>query len=163
VKPLMKRTWLGIAAVLSIACGCARTQPSPAGPSSQPASRPASSALKEISYVRMRVGVPNDVIRIAIDAEGAYQITRRGGGGANSSTRGKLSEEQKRRFGAAFAGWDQLETYYSPPGGVEEEFRFEISYGGKLIVASDAALDLPQTIRKVNRVCRDLVSAAGLL
>jgi hypothetical protein len=157
----MKRIGIGITVALSVGCGCAPTTSSQtAGPASRPIT---ASTLKEVSFVRSRVTVANDVIKIVIDADGTYQITRRGGGGANSSTRGKLTEEQRRRFIAAFAGWDALENYYSPPGGVEEEFRFEISYGGKLIVASDAALNLPQQIRDVFRQCKELVSANGLL
>src|SRR4051812_47667420 len=98
----MNRTWIGLTALLTIACGCAPTKPPTTGLASQPV---AAAAMKEISFVRMRVGVTNDVIKVLIEADGSYQIIRRGGGGANSSTRGKLTEAQKRRFAAAFAGW----------------------------------------------------------
>jgi hypothetical protein len=119
--------------------------------------------LQSISLVRVRVGFSNDVLKVKIESDGSYQISRRGGGGASSSTRGQLTEDQKRQFAAAFAGWEKLESYYSPPGGAEEEFRFELAYGEKLIVASDAALNLPARFREAYRRLRDLVSAAGML
>jgi hypothetical protein len=170
IKPrnlLMRRASLLLLATLANVWGCAaggsggaaKSATAPALPT-HPASAP---VLQELSFVRMRVGVPGDVLKVLIDSDGSYQIVRRGGGGANSSTRGKLTPQQKDRLAAILVGWNELESYYSPPGGAEEEFRFEITYGGKLIVASDAALRLPDKIRQTNRQIRELLSSVGML
>lgn len=156
----MTRFILIFSALLLLSLSCASSTTHRSAPASQPATAP---SLQPLSFVRNRVGVANDSLKVVVEANGAYQITRRGGGGANSSTRGQLTETQQRDLARAFAGWDQLQSYYSPPGGVEEEFRFEIDYAGKMIIASDAAKNLPEQIREAYRQIKNLVSARGML
>jgi hypothetical protein len=156
----MSRYPLLLLVLLPMSLACTQNGGRAAAPAPNPATAP---ALRAVSFVRNRVGVANDLLKVTVDPDGAYQITRRGGGGANSTTRGQLTAPQQRDLARAFSGWSDLENYYSPPGGVEEEFRFEIEYSGKMIVASDAAKNLPPQIREVYRQVRELVSRAGML
>jgi hypothetical protein len=148
---------------MMLLCGC--TAPPAAAPATTPTTQAAVAAAKllPVSMLRQRTGVRNDELRITVEPSGAYLIQRRGGGGANSSTRGTLSPQQQRSLAAAFAGWDQLATVYPRTGVTDEEFQIEITYGGKTVVASDAALDLPPKFRAVFRQLNDLLSANGMM
>lgn len=97
--------------------------------------------LKRISYVRTGGFYPDEV-RVAVTPGGTYQATRKHG--SRGSTSGELSEQQRRELAEAFAGWDQLAPEYPARGGTADDYRIEIRYGDKTVVASDAAENLPQ-------------------
>ena len=146
------------------AVGCGSAHPPATRPAAATADGPSAALapLQPISLLRLRAKFP-DELRITVNPDGSYQISRRGGGGASSHTKGALTPEQRRELAAAFVGWDELETVYPNPGATEEEFQIEIKYGEKHVVASDAALNLPPKFREAYRLLRELLTANGML
>jgi hypothetical protein len=144
--------------------GCAT--PPPAAPATRPSTQIATAPAKlgAVSMVRLGTGGRRgDELRITVEPSGEYLIQRRGGGGASSSTRGTLTPQQLQSLTAAFTGWEQLETVYPRTGVTDEEFQIEITYGGKTVVGSDAALNLPRNFRAVFRQLNELLSANGMM
>ena len=122
------------------------TTPPPVTPATAPAPTPSlptadRTLLKRIGYVRTGGFYPDEV-RVVVTPGGSYQATR--AKGSRGAASGELTEDQRRKLVEAFAGWDQLAPEYPARGGTADDYRIEIRYGDKTVVASDAAENLPQ-------------------
>lgn len=99
--------------------------------------------LKRIAYARTG-GFIGAAVRGTVTPGGAYRFVedRRGVTGPYIVV-GEMTPDDRRRLAAAFAGWDRLAPEYKAANGTADDYRIEIRYGDKTVVASDAADDVP--------------------
>lgn len=132
----------------------AATRLSETAPSSKPAEERPRFFLG-VSYVRSG-GFAGLSRRVLISADGSYVVSQTNLG----QYIGKLSAEQLAGLAKAFEGWNQLADSYPAPKGTADDFQYEIHYGPKTVLASDASKDLPESFRKAIAAVDAAVKAA---
>lgn len=152
---------LALLLLVGAAAGCAGSPPPVgSGPATAPAVAPAE--LQAITFVRTR-DFHGDSLKLAVSPAGEYRLSRRGGGGASSSTIGTLTPAERNAWAAAFAGWADLEPLYLPPLGVREDYRFDVRYGEKAVNFGSAAVKDLASLKAVYELVQGLVRRAGIL
>jgi hypothetical protein len=110
-----------------------------------PATRPVAGRLKPIEYTKTGgIAGTREVITIASDGE-----IRASGRLLGKERHGTLTAAQVAELAALFEGWDQLRSDYDAPKGTADDFHFVVKHGDKSVSASEAATDLPPTLRKI--------------
>jgi hypothetical protein len=108
--------------------------------------------LKPISYHRSG-GLAGTSDHITISSSGTVQVTGRHFG--ESST--LLTKFQMMQLARLFEGWEKLDGHYPADRGAADDFVTEIRYGEKIVIASDAARNLPEQFLRARQRLESLV------
>jgi hypothetical protein len=132
---------LALAAIL----GCSQPQ--------QQSSRVTSAhALQPIRYTRTG-GFAGTDDRLIISPDGTAVAT----GPLWGNRSGRLTPEQIAALAAAFDGWDKVRGHYPAVPGVTDPFDLSLTYGGKMVTATDVSDGFPDTFQRAQGLLDQIV------
>jgi hypothetical protein len=125
--------------------GSTKSQAKPGAPEEQ-------LLMKRITLRRTGGFQQSKELTLTITPSGRYYAMIPGEVGT-SIKEGELENNQMRAITAAFSGWSELRPNYMPQEPAPEDFRIDLKYGDKAVLASDAA-ELPPAFLRAYRELR---------